>query len=643
MTFTGDRSGVLRSRSGANADSATPASAAPSGGPRPGDILELGAEATRYKILRSLGTGGTAEVFLGLRLGPADIVRPVALKCILTGLDVDEPTRRAFVYEARLASKLRDPNIAEAYDLALVEDRYYLVLEYVDGVTLRKVLRAARIAERRLSEGFCCYVAASVAEGLHHAHTLADEHGTPLGIVHRDVTAVNVMVARTGAVKLLDFGVALARMEGRERTQTGQRRGTFVYASPEQALDEKLDGRSDLFSLGVVLVEMLTGVRVFDAETDVAMARKIAECRAEDVRTATAAIPRKLAAICAKALARRPGDRFQDGATFSHALREYLTARGITYSREECAAELQSLGLLAAAPDGPGAVAAADDVSNASAADAGSSVSAAPDRATAQPRRRTRRRRTVASVAVFTAVAAIVVAGSSSKLLWSKDRAIPEPSTVASAPPIAEAPSAPEAAPPSVVRTGETPAPNAARRDVRTEPEAIVRPKRRAGGARSAAAEQVKPLPPAEQLEPSPPVARPERAPVRTTFIDFLDRPTVASPRATLPRGTLVRAKLLRTLTGPSPGRVEAAVTEDVAADGVVLVPSGSTVSCAARAPADGRVPLSCDSITTSDGVLRFTALAVGEGQRVGLRLLDDEIAAGTPFVVYVSEPAMVR
>src|SRR5919197_5873223 len=128
MTFTGDRSGVLRSRSGANADSATPASAVPDGGPRPGDILELGAEATRYKIERSLGTGGTAEVFLARRLGPAGIVRPVALKCILTGLDVDEPTRRAFVYEARLASKLRDPNIAEAFELGLVEDRYYLVL-----------------------------------------------------------------------------------------------------------------------------------------------------------------------------------------------------------------------------------------------------------------------------------------------------------------------------------------------------------------------------------------------------------------------------------------------------------------------------------------------------------------------------------
>jgi serine/threonine-protein kinase len=140
---------------------------------------------------------------------------------------------------------------------------------------------------------------------------------------------------------------------------------------------------------------------------------------------------------------------------------------------------------------------------------------------------------------------------------------------------------------------------------------------------------------------PAPPA--PERAHVRTTFAEFADRTTVANPRATLPRGTLVPVKLLRALTGPSPGRAEAVVTEDVAADGTILVPKGSTVSCSARPPADGRVPLSCDTISASDRVLAFSGVAVGEGQHVGLRLLDDEIAAGTPFVVYVSAPAALR
>jgi serine/threonine-protein kinase len=138
----------------------------------------------------------------------------------------------------------------------------------------------------------------------------------------------------------------------------------------------------------------------------------------------------------------------------------------------------------------------------------------------------------------------------------------------------------------------------------------------------------------------SPALVRRELPPV---LIEFADRPSVDSPRSTLPRGTLVRAKLLRALTGANPGTAEAIVTEEIAADGVVLVPNGSIVSCSARAPADGRVPLSCDSIKTSDRVLRFSGIAVGEGQHVGLRLRDDEIAAGTPFFVYVSVPAALR
>ncbi|ACL64471.1 serine/threonine protein kinase [Anaeromyxobacter dehalogenans 2CP-1] len=616
---------MLRSRSGGATVTTTSGSGASlSGAPRPGETLELGAEATRYQIVRSLGMGGTAEVFLARRLGPAGFARPVALKCILTGLDVDESTRRAFVYEAQLASKLRHPNIAEAYDLALVGDRYYLVLEYVDGVTVRGALRAARRAERHLSEAFCCHVAASVAEALHHAHTLTDEDGNPLGIVHRDVTAVNVMISRSGAVKLLDFGVALARMEGRERTRTGQFRGTFVYASPEQALSEELDGRSDLFSLGVVLVEMLTGLRVFDAGTDIGTMRKIAECSPEDVEAAIAALPRELAGICAKALARRPPDRFQDGAAFSRALREYLTARGITYSPSDCAQELGSLGLLAAAPDASDPVAVAEDVSN-SAANSAEGMTAAPDPATAQPRRRAWRRRAVASVAVVAGAVAILATGSV-KLLSRKDLRTAAPAVAASAPAMVQ--------PAGASETEPTPRASAAGRDVRTEPEPIVRPKASASGGRVAATVRAKPL--------SAPVRR-EHSPFRTSSADFADRATVGSPRATLPRGTLVAVKLLRVLAGPNPGRAEAIVTEEVAADGVVLVPKGSTVSCSARPPADGRVPLSCDSISTSDRVLTFSGVAVGEGQHVGLRLLDDEIAAGTPFVVYVSAPAALR
>ncbi len=623
MTFTAASSGVPQSRSGGDASSST---SEVSGAPRPGETLVLGAEATRYEIVRSLGTGGTAEVFLARRLGSAGFARPVALKCILSGLDVDESTRRAFAYEAQLASRLRHPNIAEAYDLALVGDRYYLVLEYVDGVTVRRAMRVARAAGRRLTEAFCCHVGASVAEALHHAHTLTHEDGKPLGIVHRDVTAVNVMVARSGEVKLLDFGVALARLEGRERTRTGQFRGTFVYASPEQALSEELDGRSDLFSLGVVLVEMLTGGRVFDAETDIGTIRKIAECSPKDVQAATATLPRELAAICAKALARRPADRFQDGAAFSRALREYLTASSVTYSPSDCAMELQSLGLFAPAPEPDRAVTEEEDVSSAAAV-MGDITAIAGERPTA---RRTRRRRGRWLAAALTAV--VILAVGAFKVFPRSGHPAPALRSIASTPTVeptsaGEADAAQAAAP-------EPPARAVASSGHRTEPEPIVRPKRTGGNAGAASADRVK---------PPPALIRREHSPVRTTSAEFADRATVGSPHATLPRGTLVPVKLLRALAGPNPGRAEAIVTEEVAANGAVVVPKGSTVSCSTRPPADGRIPLSCDTISTSDRVLTFSGVAVGEGQHVGLRLLDDEIAAGTPFVVYVSAPAALR
>ncbi len=624
MTFISDSSGVPQPPPGVPLRSA--GSTPSAGAPRPGETLVLGAEATRYEIVRSLGTGGTAEVFLARRLGPAGFARPVALKSILAGLDVNEAARRAFVYEARLASRLRHPNIAEAHDLAVVGDRYYLVLEYVDGVTVRRAMRAAREAGRPLDEAFSCHVAASVADALHHAHTLVDEDGSPLGIVHRDVTAVNVMVARSGAVKLLDFGVALARLEGRERTRTGQFRGTFVYASPEQASGEELDGRSDLFSLGVVLVEMLTGIRVFDAETDMSTMRKIAECSPTEVRAAIAHVPRELAAICARALARRPQDRFQDGAALSRALREYLTGKGVTYSPSDCATELTALGAFARAPASNGDDASEVEFPSTAAVNGHATITAV---APSPPERSTRRLRAVLAAAVLGIV--IAAAGALKVIPQFGRRATSLPTaeltaTVAQAKGTAPAP-VPAIPTPPPERAGADPAPT-------TESDPIVRPKRPAGIARVA---------PGDAGTAAPALVRREHATARTTSAEFADRETVGSPRATLPRGTLVPVKLLRALAGPNPGRAEAVVTEEVAGNGILLVPKGSTVSCSARPPSDGRVRLLCDRISTSDGVLTFSGVAVGEGQHLGLRLLDDEIAAGTPFVVYVSAPAALR
>jgi serine/threonine-protein kinase len=596
----------------------------------PGETIELGGASARYELLRPLGQGGTAEVFLARKVGPGDFVREVALKRMTPGLELDERARRAFVFEARLASRLRHPNIAEAYDLAQVGDRYYLVLEHIDGVTSRAAMQAAQREHRPLTEGFCCHVAASIADALHHAHNLADADGQPLGIVHRDVSAKNVMIARSGVVKLLDFGIAVARMQGRDRTCTGTLKGTFSYLSPEQILGDPLDGRSDLFSLAILLVELLTGRRVFDTGSEAGTIHRITECSLADVRAATAGLPRSLAKICEKALSRRPADRFQDAAELANALRRHLARRGIEYGPGDCAAELGELGLLVEQP-----------------------VLALPDTAVAEPRssavleqvspapaaheaegRAPKPRRTIwptrAIAFALVAVTLLLPAFSGREVAEPVDARRFQPQThPASAAPLAAAELPPPAAPePAAPPSQATPAAVGAPLD-----EPVVRPKRRTDTSRAG-------------QSGGQGAARTDRSdrPARSIALaGFADRPSVESAGATLMRGTLVPARLTRPVDASSPGQAEAVVTEDVVNDGALAVPKGSTVVCSSRRSTDGRVPLSCDTIRTADGLLSFQGVAVGDGQRLGLRALDGEVAAGTSFVVYVNASAALR
>lgn len=456
---------------------------------------------------------------------------------------------------------------------------------------------------------------ASVADALHHAHGLQDDEGNALGIVHRDVKPSNVMLSRTGVVKLLDFGIAFARVADRDRTRTGEFKGTIAYSSPEQALGEGVDLRSDLFSLGVVLVELLTGVRVFEAESDVATLRRITDWKPEEVRGVTGSLPPALAAICAKALACRPEDRYRDGAAFSRALRRYLAARGISYEETDCAAELRALGLFASGKERE-ADENGDETSSAPVGEERTETAGELPPTRTVPRRWPRRLTGAAAGSAL--LLAIAIGG----VAWSWRHAPPPPNPVPTPGPGRETP--------SVARGAEVAAPGG----TSSSEEPMVRPKR--AGARPVAS------PPGRATVGTAPAA-PGHAPARATEAGFADRATVGSPSATLPRGTLVPVRLLRAIEPGSAGRADAVVTEDVAADGVVLVPKASTVSCRARPPADGRVPLACDAVTTPDRVLAFSGVAVGEGQHVGLRLLDEEIAAGTQFVVYVNAPAALR
>ena len=219
--------------------------------------------AGRYEIIRELGRGGMAEVLLALDRGPAGVQRLVVIKRILPALAADQKFVSMFLNEARIATNLSHPNIAHIYEVGVEAGEYFLAMEFIHGVDLLALLRTIK---RALRPAHAAHIASRVAAGLHHAHNLRNIEDQPLAIVHRDISPQNIRISREGIVKVLDFGIARASTDPAD-TQRGIVKGKFSYMSPEQVRNEDLDGRSDLFSLGVVLFEMLTYCRLFKRDT----------------------------------------------------------------------------------------------------------------------------------------------------------------------------------------------------------------------------------------------------------------------------------------------------------------------------------------------------------------------------------------
>jgi serine/threonine-protein kinase len=277
---------------------------------------------------------------------------------------LSETQKQRLKEEVQLAYRLDHPGIAKVYQLVLHGGLPYVVMEYVEGRSLETVLSVTAMRQRPMSEAFVCHVISEVADALHHAHTRMDEHGRPLGIVHRDVSPENIRVGSSGEVKLVDFGVAYSLLPGREATTANVLRGDIAYASPERVRLEKVDHRSDLFSLGLVMLELLTGKHLFDLE-DVEqaaqasgpvalteahceepswvpiaqMAARIQRFGPEDVERATQRISASLRAVVHRALRREPAERYQSGLELRDALREFLVVQGRSYGRPEAARE----------------------------------------------------------------------------------------------------------------------------------------------------------------------------------------------------------------------------------------------------------------------------------------------------------------
>ncbi|HET6280701.1 MAG TPA: serine/threonine-protein kinase [Polyangia bacterium] len=264
---------------------------------------------SRYTIVRKIADGGTAEIFLAKQHGAQGFEKVVVLKRIFPSFYADPQFRHMLVDEAHIAMSLNHSNIVQVFDLGEAEGRYFLALELVDGWTLDGVLRRAKIAGIPFPPPLALYVTAEVCRALAYAHGKARE-GTPLGIVHRDVSPHNILVSEQGEVKLTDFGIAKAQNK-REQTLGSVIKGKIAFMSPEQASGTELDARSDLFSLGTMLYVMITRRYPFDAPTDFETLMQVRSGDFLPPETARPGLNPELYRVIRKAMGKIAGDRYQ--------------------------------------------------------------------------------------------------------------------------------------------------------------------------------------------------------------------------------------------------------------------------------------------------------------------------------------------
>jgi tRNA A-37 threonylcarbamoyl transferase component Bud32 len=291
-----------------------------------GELRQLGAgkKLGRYTLLRRVAAGGMAEVYAARSHGVSGFEKKVAIKKILPQYSLNARFVDMLVDEAKIAVSLTHPNIAQIYELGLEDDTYYIVMEFVDGRPLNRLLQKVDArGHRTIPIEHAVHIVAEVSKGLYHAHEQRDHRGQPLGIVHRDVSPQNVMIAHTGDVKLIDFGIA--RAEGRAaQTNVGTIKGKLRYLAPEIALGLEPDHRVDVYCCGIVLFELLTGEAMFAPRTDVEAIEMASQAKVRSPRLSNPAVPVELEDIVMRALVRDRDRRYPSARALHVDLRRFL-------------------------------------------------------------------------------------------------------------------------------------------------------------------------------------------------------------------------------------------------------------------------------------------------------------------------------
>ena len=288
----------------------------------------------KYYLLERINVGGMAEVYKAKAFGVEGFERLLAVKKILASIAEDESFIKMFIDEAKIAGQLSHPNIAQIFDLGRVDGSYFIALEYIGGKDLKTIFERARRLGEKVSIPRICYIIMKTCEGLGHAHHKKDAHGRELNIVHRDVSPQNVLLSYEGEVKIIDFGIAKAQGKT-SQTQVGILKGKFSYMSPEQVRGLHVDNRSDVFSLGIVLYELLTLERLFLGESDFDTLEKIRKVEMSPPSLYNPHIPKELEDIVLKALARSPEERFQTAYEFAEALERFMRNQGYYFTNKD--------------------------------------------------------------------------------------------------------------------------------------------------------------------------------------------------------------------------------------------------------------------------------------------------------------------
>jgi serine/threonine-protein kinase len=278
-----------------------------------------------YEVTELLAAGGMAEIFIGRKTGPGGFEKPLVVKRIHKKLLGDREIESMFVDEARVQALLDHPHIVQIYDFGEDKGSYFIAMEYIAGATLRWVIDNASAVRRPVPVPHALRIVADVLAGLHYAHERNDDDGQPLRLIHRDISPVNILVARSGQAKLCDFGVAKSELQ-RQLTRAGIVKGKFRYMAPEQLNAEALDRRADVFAVGCVLWECLVGRRLFDQASEDDAVAAIRGGNYPDPSDLRADVPRAIDRIVRRALHPNREKRYRTARDFHLALEEALRA-----------------------------------------------------------------------------------------------------------------------------------------------------------------------------------------------------------------------------------------------------------------------------------------------------------------------------